>query len=230
MNLKKGILLLAVICVVATALAVRLLGLVDQAELQTLIGRAGIWAPVAYIAVYVVATSLLLPSTALNVTGGAIFGPLWGVVWTSVGAVLAAVLSFLFTKTVGHDIINKKFGARWPSMNNEVRRGGLSYIFAIRLLPIFPYGLVNYVAGLTSISFKSYLLGTIPGTVMGVFPFVLIGSSGLKAMQTGKLIPLMLAFALTGLLTVAATWYRRRRSSSGSSEQEQSAVVEASPE
>lgn len=226
MNFKKAILLLAVVCVAATALVVRLLGLVDQAELQALIERAGIWAPIVYIAVYVIATSLLLPSTALNVTGGAIFGPIWGVVWTSVGAVLAAVLSFLFTRTIGHDFVNRKFGTRWPSMDREVRRAGLSYIFAIRLLPIFPYGLVNYVAGLTTISFKSYLLGTIPGTVMGVFPFVLIGSSGLKAMQTGKLIPLVLALALTGLLTAGATWYRRRRNEN----RNQTAVIEASPE
>lgn len=226
MTLKKGILLLAVVCIVATALAVRLLGLVDQVELQAFIERAGVWAPIVYIAIYIVATSLLLPSTALNVTGGAIFGPVWGVVWTSIGAVLAASLAFLFTRTIGHDFISKQFShRRWPSMDEEVRRNGVSYIFAIRLLPIFPYGLVNYVAGLTPISFKSYLLGTIPGTVMGVFPFVLIGSSGLKAMQTGKLLPLVLALALTGLLTVAATWYRRRRGGS----QKEAPVVRASP-
>ncbi len=225
MSLKQGILLLAIICVVATAMVVRVLGLIDQTQLQAFIEQAGIWAPVVYIAVYIVATSLLLPSTALNITGGAIFGPVWGVVWTSVGAILAAILSFLFTRTIGHEMVNRKFGNRWPSMDEEVRRNGLSYIFAIRLLPIFPYGLVNYAAGLTSISFKSYLLGTIPGTVMGVFPFVLIGSSGLKAMQTGKVIPLVVALALTGLLTVAATWYRRRRLS----QQSKGPAVEASP-
>ncbi|MEJ7713277.1 MAG: VTT domain-containing protein [Pyrinomonadaceae bacterium] len=138
MSLKQSILLLAVICVVATALVVRVLGLIDQTELQAFIERAGIWAPVVYIAVYIVATSLLLPSTALNVTGGALFGPLWGVVWTSIGAILAAIISFLFTRTIGYEMVNRKFGNRWLSMHEEVRRNGLSYIFAIRLLPIFP--------------------------------------------------------------------------------------------
>lgn len=208
---KKSILLLTIVCLIATALAMRLLGGFNQAQIQVFIQRAGIWAPIVYIALYILATSLLLPSTPLNLTGGAIFGPFWGVVWTSIGAVLAAIISFIFTRTIGHDLISKKFAQRWPSMDAEVRRGGLFYIFAIRLLPIFPYGLVNYVAGLTPISFRNYLLGTIPGTILGILPFVLIGSSGLKAIKTGDVLPFLAALALTGLLTAGAAWYRNRK-------------------
>jgi uncharacterized membrane protein YdjX (TVP38/TMEM64 family) len=76
-------------------------------------------------------------------------------------------------------------------MDAEMRQGGLFYMFAIRLLPIIPYGLVNFAAGLTSIRFRDYLIGTILGTVPGVLPFVMLGSSGLQAMRTGDILPLL---------------------------------------
>jgi uncharacterized membrane protein YdjX (TVP38/TMEM64 family) len=98
-------------------------------------------------------------------------------------------------------------------MDAEMLQGGLFYMFAIRLLPIIPYGLVNFAAGLTSIQFRDYLLGTIIGTIPGVLPFVMLGSSGLQAMRTGDFLPLIGALCLTGLLVGGATWYRHRRQS-----------------
>ena len=86
-------------------------------------------------------------------------------------------------------------------------------MFAIRLLTISPYGLVNFAAGLTSIHFRDYLLGTVLGTVPGILPFVMLGSSGLQAMRTGNILPLMGSLGLIGLLVAGATWYRRRRQS-----------------
>jgi uncharacterized membrane protein YdjX (TVP38/TMEM64 family) len=84
-------------------------------------------------------------------------------------------------------------------------------MFAIRLVPIMPYGLVNFAAGLTSVTFKDYLIGTVLGTVPGILPFVLLGSSGLKAIRTGEMMPLVGTLALLGMLVAGSTWYRRRR-------------------
>ncbi len=83
-------------------------------------------------------------------------------------------------------------------------------MFAIRLLPIIPYGLVNFSAGLTSIRYRDYLIGTVCGTVPGILPFVMMGA-GLQSLSQGDIFPLMLAFALTGMLVGGATWYRRHR-------------------
>ncbi len=212
MNWKRGILLLTIICLVATALAMYLLGGTNSGKIQTWLTQAGIWAPVIYVTIYVIATVLILPSTALNLTGGAIFGPWIGTLWTSIGAVIAAIVAFAFTRTVGREIVAKRMGRSWQAMDAELRQGGLFYMFAIRLLPIIPYGLVNFTAGLTSISFKDYIMGTIFGTVPGILPFVMLGSSGLKAIQTGDILPLLGALSLTGILTAVSTWYRRRRS------------------
>ena len=213
MNFKSGIFLLTVFCIVVTGLAVYFLGGINPVQLQEWLNQAGIWAPIIYIIIYTFATVLVLPSTALNLTGGAIFGPWLGTLWTSIAAVIAAVVAFAFTRTIGREIITQKLAGHWQSMDAEMRQGGLFYIFAIRLLPIIPYGLVNFAAGLTSIRFRDYFLGTILGTVPGVLPFVMLGSSGLQAMKTGDILPLVGSLALIGLLVGGATWYRRRRQS-----------------
>ena len=213
MNFKSGIFLLTVFCIIVTGLAVFLLGGIDSVQLQARLNQAGIWAPIIYIALYTAATVLVLPSTALNLTGGAIFGPWLGTLWTSIAAVIAAVVAFAFTRTVGRDLVARRLAGRWQAMDAEMLQGGLFYMFAIRLLPIIPYGLVNFAAGLTSIQFRDYLLGTILGTVPGVLPFVMLGSSGLQAMRTGDFLPLIGTLCLIGLLIGGATWYRRRRQS-----------------
>lgn len=210
-KLKSGIFLLTVVCIIATGVGVYLLGGIDQAQLQTWLRQAGVWAPVTYILLYTVGTILILPSTPLNLSGGAIFGPWLGTVWTTIAAVIAAVVAFAFTRTVGRDLVARKFAGRWEAMDAEMRQGGLFYMFAIRLLPIIPYGLVNFGAGLTSIRFRDYFVGTLLGTVPGVLPFVLLGSSGLQALRTGDVLPLVGALALIGILIGGATWYRRRR-------------------
>ncbi|HBB33021.1 MAG TPA: TVP38/TMEM64 family protein [Cyanobacteria bacterium UBA8803] len=212
LNFKSGIFLLTIICIIATGLGVYLLGGIDQQQLQAWLKQAGIWAPVIYIILYTVGTILILPSTPLNLSGGAIFGAWWGTLWTAIAAVIAAVVAFAFTRTVGREVVSQKLAGRWEAMDAEMRQGGLFYMFAIRLLPIIPYGLVNFTAGLTAIRFQDYLVGTILGTVPGILPFVMMGS-GLRALKSGDVWPLMGALALTGMLVGGATWYRRRRQS-----------------
>jgi uncharacterized membrane protein YdjX (TVP38/TMEM64 family) len=153
-----------------------------------------------------------LPSTPLNLSGGALFGVGWGTLWTTIAAIVAAIVAFVFTRTVGREYIAQKLAGRWEAIDAEMRQGGLFYMFAIRLLPLIPYGIVNFAAGLTSIRFRDYLIGTTLGTVPGILPFVMMGS-GLQALTSGNVLPLMCALALTGMLVGVATWYRRRRQS-----------------
>ncbi len=210
--LKQKIFLLTVACTAATVLAIYFISGVNSAQIKQLLQPLGIWTPIVYIVIYVLATVLMLPSTALNLAGGALFGLWWGTLWTSIAAVMAAIATFLFTRTIGRDLVEQKLAGRWRKMNAEIQSGGLFYIFAIRLLPIIPYGLVNLAAGLTSIRFRDYFWGTTLGTVPGLFPFVMLGSSGLAALQTGEILPLLLALGIIGLLVAGATWYKRRRS------------------
>lgn len=203
--------LVFVVCVLLTALGAYWLGGLDAETVQRWLERAGIWAPILYVVLYTVGTLLLLPSTPLNLSGGALFGTLEGTLWTSLGAIVAAIVAFAFTRTIGRDWMARRLAGRWQALDAEIRHGGAFYMFAVRLLPIIPYGLVNFAAGLTAIRVRDYCLGTIVGTIPGVLPFVMLGSSGLQAMQTGEILPLLGALGLTGLLVGGATAYRHMR-------------------
>lgn len=207
---KLAIATILVACALGTGLVFHHLGKIDPIQIQYFLHESGSWAPVAYVSIYVLATVLVLPSTALNLTGGAIFGTVSGTFWTSVGALLAAVISFSLSRTVSRNFLSKRLEGKWQLLDAELRQGGLFYMFAIRLIPIMPYGLVNFVAGLTSINFRDYFIGTALGTVPSVLPFVMLGSSGIQAIQTGKVFPLIGSLALIGVSMVISTWYRRR--------------------
>ena len=208
MKSKATIIAIALFCIIATAIGIYLLGGINQKELQLWLQKMGIWAPILYILIYSIATICILPSTPLNLTGGAIFGSVWGTIWTSVAAIFAAMLSFGFSRTIGRNLVEKRLAGKWQSIDREMRQGGFFYMFAIRLLPLIPYGLVNFAAGLTSIKFRDYFFGTLLGTVPGILPFVMMGA-GLTALKQGDVFPLLIALALTGILVGTATWYRR---------------------
>lgn len=212
MKTKNVLLLITIICIVATGLGVFLLGGIDQQQLQNILKKLGVWAPIIYILFYTIGTILILPSTPLNLSGGAIFGIWWGTLWTTLAAIIAAVIAFYYSRTIGREFIAHKFAKKIVAIDAEMQQGGLFYMFAIRLLPIIPYGIVNFAAGLTSISFRDYFTGTILGTLPGILPFVMMGS-GLKSITQGDILPLMVALGLTSTLIGGATWYRRRRQS-----------------
>ncbi|MGB8702370.1 MAG: TVP38/TMEM64 family protein [Thermosynechococcaceae cyanobacterium] len=201
---------LATICGLITILGLHLMGGSQSVQLQALIRRSGVWGPLCYVVLYCLATLTLLPSTPLNISGGLLFGPWLGIVWTSIGAIAAAAIAFGFSRTIGRSAMERRLAGRWQKMDAEIHRGGLFYMFAIRLIPVMPYGIVNFAAGLTAIRFKDFLLGTALGTVPSVLPFVLVGSSSLKAMKTGNIWPLLGALGLTGGLLLFSTWFRAR--------------------
>lgn len=211
MKSKTTILAIALFCIIATIAGIYLLGGINQQQLQLWLQKMGIWAPIIYILIYSIATICILPSTPLNLSGGAIFGSVWGTVWTSIAAILAAVLSFGFSRTIGRNLVEQKLAGKWQSIDREMQQGGFFYMFAIRLLPLIPYGMVNFTAGLTSIKFRDYFFGTLLGTVPGILPFVMMGA-GLTALKQGNVLPILVALALIGMLVGTATWYRRRTS------------------
>jgi uncharacterized membrane protein YdjX (TVP38/TMEM64 family) len=208
--------------VIATAITIVFfyqLRQIDLFSLRSLIASTGFLAPLIYIILYCISTIFLMPSTPLNLMGGILFGAIWGTLWTSVAALIIAFICFAMTREFAQAWVSQRLAhylgeplaEQWRSLNTEIQEGGIAYLFALRLLPILPYGLVNFGAGLTAISYRDYIIGTALGTVPGIFPFVWLGSLGLHALSTGEILPVLFPLALIGLLVGGSTWYQRRK-------------------
>ncbi|NMF58016.1 TVP38/TMEM64 family protein [Pseudanabaena yagii] len=173
-------------------------------QIQDIVQDAGIWGYVIFVIAYAIATLLILPVTAFNIAGGALYGNVEGLLLTSLGALLSALLGFILARSL-------KFSAddeRWAKISQNLVAGGIAYSFAARLLPIIPYGVVSFAAGLSPIKRRDYLLGTLLGTPLGIAPFVFLGSTGVQMGTSHDVLPLLASSMGLAVLIVVGTWYK----------------------
>ena len=155
-----------------------------------------------YFLVYVAVTGLSLPGAAiLTLVGGAIFGLLWGTVVVSFASSIGATLAFLASRFVLRDWVQGKFGDKLKPINEGVAREGAFYLFALRLVPAFPFFVINLVMGLTPIKTWTFYwvsqVGMLAGTIVYVYAGTQLGAFKISA-------GLILAFVLLGLFPLVA--------------------------
>lgn len=219
MNATKLLLLLLAAAAVALFFALdadRLLTLESlQANRQALVdfSRRHTAAAVAlFLGIYILQTALSLPGAAvLSLAAGAVFGFLPGAVLVNLGATTGATFAFLLARTLFREPVRRKFGHRLEKLNRELEREGLGYLLFLRLVPAFPFFLVNLGAGLTSLPLRSYILGTALGIVPGSLVFVNAGASLAAVDSIGEIAsPRVIgAFVLLGLFALAPALVRK---------------------
>ena len=161
-----------------------------------------------FVAVYIAQTAFSLPGAAiLSLGAGAVFGLFRGTLFVVTGATAGAVLAFLFSRTLLRDWVVRTFGARMEGIDRGLRENGLSYLLFLRLVPAFPFFLVNLASGITGIPLRTYVLGTFFGILPGSLVFVNAGASLAAIDQMGQVAsPRVLgSFALLGLFALAPT-------------------------
>ena len=170
-------------------------------NLQLLQVKAGRFAPLEFIVIYAIATILAVPGTILTLSAGALFGIVFGTIWTIVGATLGATGAFLIARFVAGEEARSQFkkGDRLRQLQQGIEQDGFWFILSIRLFPVFPFIAVNYLLGLTPISLTAYVLATLIGIILGTFAYTWLGYGGLEAAKSGA--PWQLLSAL-GILAV----------------------------
>ena len=161
----------------------------------------------AYFAIYVAVTGLSLPGAAiLTLAGGAIFGLLWGVVIVSFASTIGATLAFLASRFVLRDWVQAKFGDKLRPVNDGIAREGAFYLFALRLVPAFPFFVINLVMGLTPIRAATFYWVSQVGMFAGTVVYVYAGTQLAQVTSLkGILSPGLLgAFVLLGLFPFLA--------------------------
>jgi pyruvate/2-oxoglutarate dehydrogenase complex dihydrolipoamide dehydrogenase (E3) component/uncharacterized membrane protein YdjX (TVP38/TMEM64 family) len=214
MNPRKALVFAVIVVLIAGAFAFdlhRSLALdaikVRQAELAGWVAERPATAALAYFAAYVVAAALSLPGAlVLTLLGGALFGVLWGTVLVSFASTLGATLAFLASRYLLRDAVRRRFGDRLTAIDEGIRRDGAFYLFTLRLIPVFPFFLVNLVMGLTPIATRTFYGVSQVGMLAATVVYVNAGTELARVESLrGLLSPALLAsFALLGMLPLMA--------------------------
>jgi pyruvate/2-oxoglutarate dehydrogenase complex dihydrolipoamide dehydrogenase (E3) component/uncharacterized membrane protein YdjX (TVP38/TMEM64 family) len=179
----------------------------QQAAFEAFFREHPVGTAAAYFAIYVAVTGLSLPgATILTLAGGAIFGLLWGVVIISFASTIGATLAFLASRFVLRDWVQAKFGDKLRPVNDGIAREGAFYLFALRLVPAFPFFVINLVMGLTPIRASTFYWVSQVGMFAGTIVYVYAGTqlAQLTSLK-GILSPGLLgAFVLLGIFPFLA--------------------------
>lgn len=167
---------------------------------------------VAFMAIYILQTGLALPgATMLSLAAGAVFGPWLGTLYAVTAASVGATLSLLVTRYLLRDAVLQRFGDKLEGINRELEQRGLNYLLFLRLVPLFPFFLINLAAGLTRLPLRTFVLGTFFGIIPGGFVYVNAGASlatitSLSDIASARVLG---SFALLGLSALVPALYAK---------------------
>ena len=178
-----------------------------QGRLATLYAEQPALVLGVYAAVYVAVAALSLPGAAiLTLLGGALFGLLAGTVVVSFASSIGATLAMLFARYVLRDTVQQRFGARLADVDRGIARDGAFYLFTLRLVPLFPFFVVNLLMGLTAIKVRTYYVASQLGMLAGTVVYVNAGTQLAKIDSLAGIVSpgLLGSFVLLGVFPLVA--------------------------
>ena len=214
MNARKLALLAAVAALVAAFLVFDLGRYLDLAFLRSqrehlhhLVADRPLATAAAFCGIYIAVTGLSLPGAAvLTLVAGAVFGLLWGTVISSIASTIGATLAFLLARYLARDWVRGRFERSLARIDEGVAKDGAFYLFTLRLVPVFPFFVINLAMGLTSMGVVVFAFVSQAGMLAGTVVYVNAGTRlGEIESLSGILSPgLWLSFVLLGVFPLAA--------------------------
>ena len=209
---------LAAAIVLAGVLVARQLGLSELFTIENVdkldawFDGLGLWAPLVFLLVWIAASVFFLPGLPVTIVGALVFGPVWGTLYSSVGATIGATAAFLVGRYAARDmvagLVRKNQALR--KIDDGVERQGWRMLMITRLVPLFPFNAQNYAYGLTKISLPTYVivsfLGMLPGCVAFNFMAGSVRTGGFKKF----LLYLAVGAIVFVILSLIPGWIRRR--------------------
>jgi uncharacterized membrane protein YdjX (TVP38/TMEM64 family) len=187
------------------------------------VARAGLLAPLAYIALYIAVAALSVPGGLfLTVAGGFLFGTWQGGLCALLGATLGAAVIFLIARSSLGEVLRRRAGPFLRRVEAGFKENGASYLLVLRLVPLFPFWLVNLVPAFFGVSLRTFVLCSFLGMAPGVFVYASIGAGAGAVIEQGQtpdlhiiftprvLLPLI-ALAALSLVPVLYKWHQARR-------------------
>jgi len=195
-------LLVLVVVVAGISLVIAYSDQLDAGAVQSRIEEAGNAAPLLFMFLYITGTVFFFPGAVLTLLGGALFGPLLGTLYNLTAATIGASFSFLIARYLASGWVEKKTGGKLKQLITGVENEGWRFVAFTRLVPLFPFNLLNYGLGLTKIKFSHYSMASFIFMLPGAAAYTYLGYIGKEAATGGEgmIQKAMLALALLGLV------------------------------
>ncbi len=204
-NLKFIILILLVISALVVYKFTNIGTKISPESIREFVLSFGAFSPLIYIVIYSVAPVFMVPGTFISFVAGVAFGGFYGTIYTVIGATFGASFAFLTARYLGREFIEGLFKGRLKIFDEGAERHGFKAVLFVRLIPLFPFNIVNYGAGLSKIKFKDFFLATFVGIIPGTFAYVNLGNS-ITDIRSRRFV---LAIAFLILLIIIPLLYKR---------------------
>ena len=215
MTQRRWLIALIVLLIMASGLALFWVfdGATSAAGVQARISSLGDWAPVGFILLYAIATVAMIPGGIFDLVGGVLFGPVWGSLINLAGATLGAAAAFLIARYIAGDWVERRAGPRLQKVVRSVETDGWQFVAFVRLVPIFPYTIVNYLLGVTRIPFHHYMVATVVFMAPSTVAYTWIGHASREAVagDTANIRYALAALGLIAVVIMAPRFYKRFR-------------------
>ncbi len=174
----------------------------DAEALEHWVKNAGTAGPLVFMLIYIVGTVFFFPGSVLTLAGGALFGPVWGAFYNLTGATIGAAISFVIARYLASDWVERKTGGRMKQLKDGVEGEGWRFVAFVRLVPLFPFNLLNYALGLTRIKLSHYVITSYITMLPGAIAYTYLGYVGREAMagDEGVIRKALLALALLAVV------------------------------
>ena len=186
MNKKVIRFLLFFLIIIGLGIALAYRDSVSGEMLEEGVRRFGEMGPLFFIGVYAIGTALFLPGSIMTLAGGAMFGPVWGVLYSLTGATIGAIIAFLISRYLAADWVEQKASSRVRRLKSGVEAEGWRFIAFVRLVPLLPFNILNYALGLTHIRISHYIFATFFAMAPGAVAYTYIGFAGRELIAGGE--------------------------------------------
>ena len=190
----------------------------QEDRLRRFIAAGGMWGPLIFLLVWAIVPTLFLPGLPLTLAGGVLFGPVWGVVYTAIGATAGASLAFLVARYLARDWVAAKIcGSKLTHLDEKVARHGWKIVAFTRLIPVLPFFVLNYAFGLTRIPFLPYAIATFFAMLPWTIAFVLVSSNLLALLRGQVSIWLIIGVILVAVVSLLPVIFKKVKARQGES-------------
>lgn len=165
-------------------------------DIKEYLDSFGILAPIAYIVMFTLVPLTLFPDSILAIAGGMGFGLIEGSILTMIGALCGATLSFYITRLLGKNFIKKIIKKDVSVIEKQLEEKGFIIVLLLRLIPLFPFDVISYSAGLSDIKYRDFISATFIGTIPGILVYTNLGDKSTEIGSTDFYISLLLLLVL----------------------------------